>query len=38
MLPQKPEAILCEHLLEQMGRLGLIHTLTTKAEYLQMAA
>src|SRR2546423_15168744 len=25
MLPQKPEAIICDHLLQQICRLGLIH-------------
>lgn len=38
MLPQKPEAIICEHLLEQICRLGVIHPPSQKAVELEMAA
>jgi putative transposase len=37
-LPQKPEAIICEHLLEQICRLGVIHPSPQKAAELEMAA
>ncbi len=38
MLPQNPEAIICEQILEQMGRLGLIHASSAKAARQKMAA
>jgi len=38
LLPQNPEAIICEQILEQIGRLGLIHSSSTKAARQKMAA
>ena len=38
MLPQNPEAIICEQIREQIGRLGLIHGPSEKAPRQKMAA
>ena len=38
MLPQRPEPILCERLIEQIGRLGCIHASSQSASDLKMAA
>jgi hypothetical protein len=38
MLPEKPEPILCECLIEQICRLGFIHPPSQKASDLEMAA
>jgi len=38
MLPQKPEAIICEYLLAQIGRLGLIHPPCQKVADWERAA
>ena len=38
MLPQNPEAIICEQIMEQIGRLGLIHGASEKAARQKMAA
>lgn len=38
LLPQKPEAIICDHLLDQICRLGLIHPPSQRTAELEMAA
>ena len=38
LLPQKPEALVWERLVEQMGRLGCIHPVFGSAPELEMAA
>lgn len=38
MLPQNPEAIICEQIREQIGRLGLIHGASEQASRQKMAA
>ncbi|MCW3098272.1 MAG: transposase [Chthonomonadaceae bacterium] len=38
LLPQKPEAIICERLVEQICRLGFIHLPHQEALDLEMAA
>jgi hypothetical protein len=38
MLPEPPEPILCERLLEQISRLGCIHSASARAADLEMAA
>jgi putative transposase len=38
MLPQRPEAIICDRLLQKICRLGFIHLPSQKAQDLEMAA
>src|SRR5258708_27110004 len=38
LLPQRPEAIICERLVEQIGRLGCIHKASQKPPDRKMAA
>jgi len=38
MLPQNPEAIICEQIMQQIGWLGLIHGASTMAPEQKMAA
>ena len=38
MLPERPDAIICSQLVEQVCRLGFIHSPHQSAPYLEMAA